>query len=51
MLFPVLTESRCVIDLSGTWNFKADACAWDLRDVVCLQAQRRPDNACTGRLQ
>ncbi len=25
MLFPILTESRCVVDLSGTWDFKRDA--------------------------
>ena len=30
MLFPVLTESRCVIDLSGTWDFKSRSpAAWD----------------------
>ncbi|MBB5265366.1 beta-glucuronidase [Catenibacillus scindens] len=33
MLFPVLTESRCVIDLSGTWNFKADACGVGFKEM------------------
>ena len=25
MLYPILTDSRCVMDLSGTWEFKRDA--------------------------
>ena len=24
MLYPILTDSRCLMDLSGTWDFKAD---------------------------